>query len=191
MDVNFLYHRSRMDNLYEFYYTPPQAVGLLLAVAIAILISTVLYRAILVTDDEAPITFAVPVPEQCKPEWKGRILDEPSVKVMTDAWDTNMITCADAVADTGLKCHTMLLPSQWTTPGTVQSHNTGWCRQSGCQSERSAGIMGEDNIQATAAGSEDDVEVRLGVSCLSSSGIRLIKKHHIGSYLTIKRPSQA
>ena len=168
MNVNFLYHRYRMDNLYRFHLTQPQAVGLLLAVAIAIVALNAFYRAVLVSDDEAPITFAVPAPEQCKPEWKGRILDERSIKVMTDAWNTNMITCTDAVADTGLKCYTMLLPSRWTTPWISQSYNAGWYRQSGCQSERSADIMGKDNIQAAAAGSEDDVEVRPGLSCLSS-----------------------
>ena len=72
-----------MDNLSRIYHTQPQAEGLLLAVAIAIVALTAFYRAVLVSDDEAPVTFAVPVPEQCKPKWKGRILDELSTKVKT------------------------------------------------------------------------------------------------------------
>ena len=32
-------------------------------------------------DDEAPVEYTVSIPDQCKPGWEGKILDEPSVKV--------------------------------------------------------------------------------------------------------------
>ncbi|KAL8855831.1 MAG: hypothetical protein Q9178_007546 [Gyalolechia marmorata] len=38
--------------------------------------STILRR-----DDEAPIDYAVPLPEQCKPGWSSRILEHPSIKI--------------------------------------------------------------------------------------------------------------
>lgn len=33
-------------------------------------------------DTEAPIDYTVPLPEQCKPGWKGKTLEEPSIKVI-------------------------------------------------------------------------------------------------------------
>ena len=32
-------------------------------------------------DEESPVTFKVAAPEQCKPGWEGKILDEPAIKV--------------------------------------------------------------------------------------------------------------
>ncbi|KAF1991571.1 aldehyde dehydrogenase [Aulographum hederae CBS 113979] len=32
-------------------------------------------------DPEAAVNYTVPVPEQCRPEWKGEILEEPSIKL--------------------------------------------------------------------------------------------------------------
>ncbi|MCJ1249613.1 Meiotic Sister-Chromatid recombination aldehyde dehydrogenase [Trapelia coarctata] len=32
-------------------------------------------------EDEAPVNFRIPVPEQCSPDWEGELLDEPSIKV--------------------------------------------------------------------------------------------------------------
>jgi len=32
-------------------------------------------------EDEAPVAFRIPVPEQCTPGWEGEVLDEPSIKV--------------------------------------------------------------------------------------------------------------
>lgn len=34
-------------------------------------------------DEERPVQLKVPVPEQCSPEWKGEILDEPTIKVFS------------------------------------------------------------------------------------------------------------
>ncbi|KAL8773561.1 MAG: hypothetical protein Q9209_001666 [Squamulea sp. 1 TL-2023] len=40
-----------------------------------------LRSTILRDDDEAPIHYAIPLPEQCKSGWSGRILEEPSIKI--------------------------------------------------------------------------------------------------------------
>ena len=38
-------------------------------------------------EDETPVSFRIPVPEQCSSGWKGELLDEPSIKVDTiGAW---------------------------------------------------------------------------------------------------------
>ena len=36
---------------------------------------------VLVDDDERPVRFKVPVPEQCSPKWTGEVLEEPTIKV--------------------------------------------------------------------------------------------------------------
>jgi hypothetical protein len=55
-------------------------LGLLFTVAAAVGIYQVLSRTIL-QEDEAPTPFTVPIPDQCRPGWKGTVLDEPSIKV--------------------------------------------------------------------------------------------------------------
>lgn len=32
---------------------------------------------------EQPVNFIVPLPEQCKPGWKGEVLEDPSIKVFS------------------------------------------------------------------------------------------------------------
>ncbi len=46
-----------------------------------ILVISVFNRVVLSPDEECPITFRVPVPEQCDPKWKGEVLEETSIKV--------------------------------------------------------------------------------------------------------------
>ena len=54
---------------------------------IAIFVSSVVFvlavfkHVVLDDDEEGPINFKVPVPEQCSPEWKGEVLQEPTIKV--------------------------------------------------------------------------------------------------------------
>ena len=31
--------------------------------------------------EESALDYKIPVPEQCKPGWQGKLLDEPSIKV--------------------------------------------------------------------------------------------------------------
>lgn len=35
-------------------------------------------------EDERAVVYAVKIPEPCQPDWKGEILDEPSIKVCLD-----------------------------------------------------------------------------------------------------------
>ena len=39
--------------------------------------------AVLTDNEERPVTFSVPLPEQCNSDWKGEILDDPAIKVYT------------------------------------------------------------------------------------------------------------
>ena len=32
-------------------------------------------------DEERPVSFGITVPEQCLPEWKGKVLEDPAIKV--------------------------------------------------------------------------------------------------------------
>lgn len=49
-------------------------VGVLLTYLVA---KSTIFRA----NDEASVNFSVPLPEQCKAGWSGRILEDPSIKV--------------------------------------------------------------------------------------------------------------
>ncbi|KAL8687344.1 MAG: hypothetical protein Q9218_006459, partial [Villophora microphyllina] len=51
------------------------------AIICALLAYIILISTILREDVEAPIDYTVPTPEQCKPGWKGKVLDEPSIKI--------------------------------------------------------------------------------------------------------------
>jgi len=46
-----------------------------------LLVTAWLLYALLRTDSEKAVGFTVPVPDQCKPGWQGKVLDEPSIKV--------------------------------------------------------------------------------------------------------------
>lgn len=48
-----------------------------------VVLSSILIRTLFKGEDEQPIPFNVPVPEQCKPDWKGEYLDKPDLKVCT------------------------------------------------------------------------------------------------------------
>lgn len=39
-----------------------------------------IYFTFLNNDDERPVSFTIPLPEQCKPGWKGEVLDDPKIK---------------------------------------------------------------------------------------------------------------
>lgn len=55
----------------------PQAYVLLATAAITTLFFFTWYTF----DSEAAVDYSVEPPEQCSPGWKGRVLDEPSLKV--------------------------------------------------------------------------------------------------------------
>ena len=42
----------------------------------------VAFKIIVLRDDEeGPVKFGITVPEQCLPEWEGRVLEDPAIKV--------------------------------------------------------------------------------------------------------------
>ena len=45
------------------------------------LVLTVFNYVVLNDSNEQPVAFDVPIPEQCGPQWKGEVLDQPSIKV--------------------------------------------------------------------------------------------------------------
>lgn len=45
------------------------------------LVLTVFNYIVLNDSNEQPVNFDVPIPEQCGPQWKGEVLDRPSIKV--------------------------------------------------------------------------------------------------------------
>ena len=45
------------------------------------LVWTVFYYVVLNDSNEQPVSFDVPIPEQCAAQWKGEVLDQPSIKV--------------------------------------------------------------------------------------------------------------
>lgn len=58
---------------------------------VGLLITFILLRSTVLAEDvEAPVDYAVPLPEQCKPGWSGRILDNPSIKVGSKLVDTTL-----------------------------------------------------------------------------------------------------
>ena len=63
---------------------PPTRLPLfdVLIVVLSIVFVFATFKYIVLDDDEeTPVKFKVPVPEQCSPEWKGELLKEPAVKV--------------------------------------------------------------------------------------------------------------
>ena len=50
------------------------------AIALAALIPLLLFLFFR-PDPEAPVPYTVPPPPECHPDWKGEILDSPSLKV--------------------------------------------------------------------------------------------------------------
>ena len=60
---------------WSFDHWPP-VLGILLCCFLTWLVSRYIS-----TENERPIKYDVSIPEQCKSGWKGRILDDPSIKV--------------------------------------------------------------------------------------------------------------
>ncbi|KAK4550739.1 hypothetical protein LTR36_000318 [Oleoguttula mirabilis] len=52
-----------------------------IAAGLALLVATWLLYVLARGDVEKAVRFTVPTPEQCKPGWKGKILDDPAIKV--------------------------------------------------------------------------------------------------------------
>ena len=56
-------------------------VELSLAIIATAFVYLVLQYRVRSKEDEQPVHVTVPVPEQCKPGWEGKVLERPSVKV--------------------------------------------------------------------------------------------------------------
>jgi hypothetical protein len=53
----------------------------LLTVVVLGVLSLLALRWVLISDPEAPVSYSLTVPEQCRDDWKGEILEEPSIRV--------------------------------------------------------------------------------------------------------------
>lgn len=87
---------------------------------IAFLLSFWFLETLLSNNVEAAVDYTVPIPEQCKPGWKGEELQDPQIKVRLLLPSTKP---TDIDSDTRLKRNTMLLSSQWQAPRPRQPHN--------------------------------------------------------------------
>ncbi|MCJ1434427.1 Meiotic Sister-Chromatid recombination aldehyde dehydrogenase [Xylographa pallens] len=56
-----------------------------LAILSSFIVMTVVYiiltYTVLIDEDELPVNYTVPIPEQCSPAWDGEVLHEPNIKV--------------------------------------------------------------------------------------------------------------
>lgn len=64
----------------------PLALGVSL---VAFVISFWFLKLVLSNDAEAAVDYTVPIPEQCKPGWKGEELEDPQIKVRLQSAYTN------------------------------------------------------------------------------------------------------
>lgn len=64
------------------YFLPTLFIGCLTCAIIYLLV----YNGVLCIDLECPINFTVPLPDQCKADWEGRVLDNPSIKVRQEVY---------------------------------------------------------------------------------------------------------
>ena len=46
-----------------------------------VFVFAVFKSVVLADEEERPVNYRVPVPEQCSPEWNGEVLEEPTIKV--------------------------------------------------------------------------------------------------------------
>lgn len=81
-----------------------------------VIIFAALKIIVLNDDEERLVHFQVPVPEQCSPDWKGEILEDPTVKVPSPF----AVAVRELTRVTGprIERYQMLLSSQWSTART-------------------------------------------------------------------------
>ena len=58
-------------------------VAIFSSFVVIMFVYTILTYTVLIDEDELPVNFTVPIPEQCSPTWEGEILDNPNMKVST------------------------------------------------------------------------------------------------------------
>ena len=63
-----------------------------LAILSSFVVMAVVYIAlnytVLIDEDELPVNYTVPIPEQCSPVWDGEVLDEPTISVSTSFYES-------------------------------------------------------------------------------------------------------
>lgn len=72
------------------------------------ILTLVVFKILLYNDAEDAIEFSVPVPEACRPGWKGKQLDEPSIKVSSNKvfWAGWSLTwCIQISGSTAVQCY--------------------------------------------------------------------------------------
>ena len=69
-----------MAILYQLPDGVPWLEILIFVVSIGLVLAVFNY-VVLNDNNEQPVPFHVPIPEQCAAEWKGEVLDRPSIKV--------------------------------------------------------------------------------------------------------------
>ena len=93
---------------------------------IAFAAGTIIYiffsYTVISNSEESALDYNVPVPEQCKPDWKGKILEGPNIKVGLGLRMVKALFLIE-IAGSWFKCCTMLLPSDRKTVGVCQSSN--------------------------------------------------------------------
>lgn len=75
------FFKFQVPFLQSIYGESPKPEGLILIYGAILTLLITLYFTFLNNDDERPVSFCIPLPEQCKPGWKGEVLDDPKIKV--------------------------------------------------------------------------------------------------------------
>ena len=72
-----------MDTLNHLVSTLAQLPWLEVSIFIlSVIFVCVAFKIIVLKDDEeGPVKFRITLPEQCLPEWKGKVLEDPAIKV--------------------------------------------------------------------------------------------------------------
>ncbi len=72
-----------MDALNQLFPTGLPWPEILIAFTAGAIIYSIFTYSVISNDEESAPDLSVPVPEQCKPGWQGKLLDEPNIKVST------------------------------------------------------------------------------------------------------------
>ena len=65
----------------QFIYGESPKPEVLIPICAILTFIITIYFTLLKNDDERPVSFSIPLPEQCKPGWKGEVLKDPKIKV--------------------------------------------------------------------------------------------------------------
>ncbi len=78
-----------MANLSQLPEETPWLEILIFVVSIGLVL--IIFNYTVLNDSNGqPVTFDVPIPEQCVPQWKGEVLDRPSIKVLASRYSMSL-----------------------------------------------------------------------------------------------------